>query len=194
MLELYIPKPEDLWFRQTMMANADTMSYNIGWDVSYEGYHRETGCIDFPSSAWQMWYDRWIGHEPDRFYAYIRRTSDGVFLGEVEFHRSAGKPYHDMGIVIHAPYRGMGYAVPALKLLVDHAFGVCKIDGLCNDFEISREEFSAWRTHFSAGFHECGRENGWLSLRLTRDAWLSCLDFESDEDSFNPYDSFRLRF
>ena len=29
-----------------------------------------------------------------------------------------------MGIVIYAPFRGKGYAVPALKLMLDHAFRV----------------------------------------------------------------------
>ena len=27
-----------------------------------------------------------------------------------------------MGIVIYAPYRGKDYAIPALKLMLDHAF------------------------------------------------------------------------
>ena len=38
-LELYIPKPKDIWFYQQMMSDSETMSYNAGWDVDYEGYH-----------------------------------------------------------------------------------------------------------------------------------------------------------
>lgn len=34
-LELYIPKREDLWFYQQMMADPETMAYNAGWDVAY---------------------------------------------------------------------------------------------------------------------------------------------------------------
>ena len=34
-LELYIPKPEDLWFYQKMTSDPETMSYNAGWDVDY---------------------------------------------------------------------------------------------------------------------------------------------------------------
>ena len=49
-LELYVPKLEELWFYQQMLSDPDTMSYNANWDVSYSGYHRETGCIDFPKS------------------------------------------------------------------------------------------------------------------------------------------------
>ena len=33
-VELYIPKPEDLWFYQKMMSDPETMSYNANWDVS----------------------------------------------------------------------------------------------------------------------------------------------------------------
>lgn len=31
MLTLYEPKYEDLWFRQMMLADEDTMSYNHAW-------------------------------------------------------------------------------------------------------------------------------------------------------------------
>ena len=56
-LELYIPKREDLWFYQQMMADPETMAYNAGWDVAYAGYHRDTGCIDCPDEALADWYD-----------------------------------------------------------------------------------------------------------------------------------------
>ena len=42
-LELYVPKLEDLWFMAQMESDPDTMSYNRDWDVSYPGYHRDTG-------------------------------------------------------------------------------------------------------------------------------------------------------
>ena len=64
-LELYIPKPEDLWFYQKMTSDPETMSYNAGWDVDYAGYHRDTGCIDYPDEALPDWYDEWVGKEPE---------------------------------------------------------------------------------------------------------------------------------
>ncbi len=172
MLELYIPKLEELWFYQKMLSDPATMSYNANWDVSYDGYHRDTGCIDFPESEWAEWYRDMIGNEPDRFYAYIRRKSDGVWVGDVCFHYTPDKDWWDMGIVIYSAYRGMGYAVPALKLMLDHAFRVCKVSRIHNDFELSRNEVSAWKTHFSAGFKEISRENSWLTVMLTREQWL----------------------
>ena len=66
--ELYIPKLEDLWFYQKMMSDPETMSYNDPWG----------GCIDYPDEVLPGWYAKWVGKEPERFYAYIKRTSDGA--------------------------------------------------------------------------------------------------------------------
>ena len=57
---LYIPKVEDLWFRQACMKDPATMSYNAGYDVTYSGYHYDTGCIDFPESEWEFWLNKKI--------------------------------------------------------------------------------------------------------------------------------------
>lgn len=50
-LELYIPKLEDFWFFQKMTSDPETMAYNAGWDVDYDGYHRDTGCVDYPDEV-----------------------------------------------------------------------------------------------------------------------------------------------
>lgn len=170
-LKLYIPKLEDLWFSQKMMSDPDTMSYNANWDVDYEGYHRDTGCIDFPESEWADWHAHWIGNEPARFYAYIC-LADGTWIGDVNFHHTPEKDWWDMGIVIYAPFRGKGYAVPALKLMLDHAFRVCGISRIHNDFELNRKEFAAWETHRKAGFKEHGIDNGFLQMMITKEDYL----------------------
>ncbi len=171
-LELYIPKLEELWFRQRLLADEETMSYNKNWNVNYNGYHRETGCVDFPEKEWAEWYERYIGNEPDRFYAYIKRASDGVWIGDVNFHDTPEKDWWDMGIVIYAPYRGKGYAVPALKLMLDHAFRVCGISRIHNDFEVARHEISAWEAHRKAGFRELGVVDGFLQMMIGKEEYL----------------------
>ncbi len=172
MLELYVPKPEDLWFQERLLSDPQTMFYNRHWDVTYDGYHWDTGCVDFPKTQWAEWYARWIGQEPERYFAYVRRTVDGAWIGTVSFHYSPKHDWWEMSIVLYAPYRGMGYAVQALKRMLHHAFDVCKISRLHNDFELSRNEESAWKTHFAAGFQEISRKDGWLTVMLTREQWI----------------------
>jgi len=174
-LELYIPRLEDLWFYQKMMADPATMSYNAGWDVDYDGYHRDTGCIDYPDEVLPGWHSRWIGAEPERFYAYIKRCSDGAWIGDVNFHYVPEKDWYDMGIVLYAPYRGQGYAVPGLKLLLDRAFRVCGISKLHNEFETTRD--AAWAIHCKLGFREIIEENGMLHLLLTKE------DYEKSQEA-----------
>ena len=160
-VELYIPKLEDLWFYQKMMSDPETMSYNDPWG----------GCIDYPDEVLPDWYARWVGQEPERFYAYIKRSSDGAWIGDVCFHYTPEKDWWDMGIVIYAPYRGKGYAVPALRLLLDQAFRVCGISRLHNDFETTRD--AAWAIHRKVGFKEMGVEDGLLQLMLTKEDYLN---------------------
>lgn len=172
-IELYIPKLEELWFYQKMRSDPETMSYNAGWDVDYDGYHRDTGCIDYPDEVMPAVHENMIGHEPERFYAYIQRSSDGTWIGDVNFHYTPEKDWWDMGIVIYAPYRGKGYAVSALKLMLDHAFRVCGVTRIHNDFEVARQEIAAWETHRKAGFREMGQEDGFLQMMITREEYLN---------------------
>lgn len=160
-VELYIPKLEDLWFYQKMMSDPETMSYNDPWG----------GCIDYPDEVLPDWYANWVGQEPDRFYAYIKRSSDGTWIGDLNFHYTPEKDWWDMGIVIYAPFRGKGYAVPALRLLLDQAFRVCEISRLHNDFETTRD--AAWAIHRKVGFKEMGVEDGLLQLMLTKEDYLN---------------------
>ena len=51
MLTLYVPKLEDYWYEQKLQSDPKTMKYNAGYDVSYYGYHYDTGCIDFPKEG-----------------------------------------------------------------------------------------------------------------------------------------------
>lgn len=177
-LELYIPKVEDLWFYQKMMSDPVTMSYNAGWDVEFDGYHRDTGCIDYPDEVLPAWHDNWIGKEPDRFYAYIKRASDGTWIGDVNFHRDRENDWHDMGIVIYSAYRGNGYAVPALRLLLERAFQVSRVSRLHNCFETTRD--AAWTIHRRLGFREMGIENGLIHLMLTKERYLELLEAEME--------------
>lgn len=154
MLELYIPKAEDMWFVQQMQEDPETMAYNAGWDVSYEGYHPDTGCIDFPQSEWAEKYAGLVGHEPEVFYALVREKASGQFVGEVNFHYSSDDDWWDMGVLIHAPFRGKKYGHEAISLLLEKAFVDCGISRLHNSFETTRDAGLA--IHLAAGFRCVG--------------------------------------
>lgn len=165
-LELYIPKLDDLHFREKMLSDPETMSYNANYDIDSKSYHKNSGCIDFPKPEWAEWYKYWVGTQPRRFYAYIKRNSDGAWLGEVNFHYTPEQDWWDMGIVIYAPYRRNGYSVQALRLLMEHAFENCGVTTLHNDFEIER--VAALKSHLAAGFRDCGIVNGIRHVAITR--------------------------
>ena len=108
MLKLYTPKFEDLWFRQQLMIDEATMSYNHAWG----------GTIDFPESSWQGWYDFWIENpEGKRFYRYLQKEN-GEFVGEIAYHYD-GKTYNGYmaDVIVFAKYRGSGYGKEGLRLL-----------------------------------------------------------------------------
>ena len=86
LVSLRQPQLSELWYRKHLLSDPETMRYNRGYDLGFSGYHNETGCIDFPESDWEAWFNWFCQSEPQRFYAYIVRCSDGVFLGEVNLH------------------------------------------------------------------------------------------------------------
>ena len=99
------------------MSDPETMSYNAGYEVAYDGYHYDTGCIDFPKSKWS----EWIKKLDDNFYfAYIEDVDSGKFVGYVNFKVQQDKSA-TMGIVIKAEYRGQGYMRPAVIGLIEEA-------------------------------------------------------------------------
>ena len=157
-LTLHIPKPDEFRFYETMMTDPKTMAYNAPW-------FPPDGCIPDPLDDWNNLMAHWIGQEPQRFYAYLMRTSDGAFVGDVNFHYTPERGWWDMGIVIYAPERSKGYGKQGLELLIDYAFshGVTRLH---NEFETTRD--AAYAIHRAVGFEEVGRENGVTVLELIK--------------------------
>ncbi|MDD4492956.1 MAG: GNAT family N-acetyltransferase [Eubacteriales bacterium] len=182
MIYLHVPKLDELWYRQKLLSDAETMSYNKGCNLGFDGYDNNTGCIDFFENKWQSWFDYFIGNEPERYYAYIVRKEDNAFIGEVNLHKSENADWYDMGIVLEARYRGKGYAVEALKLLLNYAFHSLGAKAVHNDFEETR--IAAVKTHLSAGFTEYAKHDGIIELVITREKYITSVLFE--EYSHNP--------
>lgn len=172
-LALYVPERKDMWFRREMLLNPETMSYNANWDVDFPGYDRDTGCIEYTPEQEEKWYSRYIGNEPARYFAYVRRTADGRFVGDVCFHHNPKEDRWDMEVLIHAPYRGVGYGTEALRLMLRHAFVDCGVNRIHNDFEADRGGGRALQTHLSAGFRLEKTENGFARVTITREEYLA---------------------
>ena len=46
-IKLVVTSLEDYFYKEKLENDKDTISYNAGYDVSYEGYNYDTGCIKF---------------------------------------------------------------------------------------------------------------------------------------------------
>ena len=147
-----------------MMSDPDTMAYNAPW-------FPPAGCIPEPENEWQNIMSFWMGCEEKRFYAFLQRTSDGAFVGDVNYHYNPERDWYDMGIVIYAPERGKGYGKQGLRLLLDRAFRVNGISRLCNEFETSRD--AAYAIHKAVGFKESEAKDGMVRLEIKKEDYLS---------------------
>lgn len=171
MIGLYVPEKADLWFRKELLSDPGTMSYNKGYNLGFPEYHNDTGCNDFPEENWDIWYRRWVNAQPERFYAYLRRRSDGAFLGEVNLYQKGPEGWYEMGIVLHSRYRGRGYSKEGMELLLQYAFESMGAAAVSNEFETSRK--AAWKIHEAAGFEPTCKADGLVSLAVTRERYES---------------------
>ena len=154
MLTLYEPKCEDLWFRQMMLADEETMSYNHAWG----------GTIAWPQEEWASWHAYWvIDHEGKRYYRYLK-DEDGKYVGEIAYHYDAGTGHEMANVIIHAPHRRKGYGGEALDLLCAAA----KDNGVAALYDDIAIDNPAIRLFLSHGFTEESRtkEKIYLQKRL----------------------------
>lgn len=160
-LTLHIPSEKELFYRGYLLSDKETMSYNMG-------YGDNGGCI-YHKTAEELceWYQYW--KTPDRFYAYIQRDEDHTFIGEVNLHKNEKNDWFEMGIIIEAKYRFMGYSVPALNLLLEHAFTKMNARAVHNYFEDNRK--AAIALHLNVGFIQISHKDGKVDLLITKEQY-----------------------
>lgn len=153
MLEIHVPEYQELRFRQEMMADEDTMSYNRAWG----------GTIPFPEEDWEEWYDHWIvNHENKRYYRYVR-NEEGRFVGEIAYHYDSEERKYITDVIIHAKYRGRGYGGAALDLLCEAA----KENGIAEVYDNIAVDNPAIGMFISHGFSEDYRTEDAIFLKKT---------------------------
>ena len=151
MLTCYKPEYRDLWFRQFMLSDPETMSYNHAWG----------GTISFPEERWQEWYDFWI-REPEgkRFYRYLRDET-GAFVGEIAYHFDSGINGFIADVIVLASHRGKGYGGEALDLLCAEA-AKNGVSVLYDDIAIDNPAITLFKKH---GFTEESRTEEKIILK-----------------------------
>ena len=97
MIEAYLPRPDELWFRRKMLADEATMAYNGAYG----------GTVDFPEERWPDWYGRWVAHPEGRYYRYLRESASGKFVGEIAYHFDGEKYLADVNRVRPLPPPGL---------------------------------------------------------------------------------------
>ena len=147
---LYCPLVEDLWFKEKLMNDEETMSYNHAWG----------GTIPFPKEKWKVWYDKWlINHENKRYYRYVKEND--VFIGEIAYHFDEERKIYIADVIIYADYRGRGYGKEALMLLCKQA----KENGvqeLYDDIAIDNPSVSLF---VKCGFEEVCRTDEYIMVK-----------------------------
>jgi RimJ/RimL family protein N-acetyltransferase len=152
MIKLYIPKLEDLWFRQMFMADEETMSYNHNWG----------GTIVFKEEDWVDWYDYWIVRsEGKRFYRYLQDEANDEFVGEVAYHYDCKQQIYIADVIVYAKYRGKGFGEQGLLLLCDAA----KANGVEKLYDDIAIDNPATKLFLKVGFYEEYRTDEIIMLK-----------------------------
>lgn len=160
MLELYKPALQDLWFKETMLSDAQTMSYN----------HAYGGIVPFPKENWASWYDRWLmDPHGKRFYRYVKENQ--TFIAEVAYHFDEERQIYLTDVIVYAPYRGKGYGQTALALLCAAA----KENGIKELYDDIAADNPSVALFLKCGFREVSRTDECVLVRK---------DFEKDEMSY----------
>ena len=150
MIEFYKPALEDLWFKETMLGDAQTMSYN----------HAYGGTIPFPKEKWAAWYDRWvIHHNNQRFYRYIQENN--TFLGEAAYHFDEERQIYIADVIVYAPHRGKGFGRQALLRLCESA----KSNGVRELFDDIAIDNPSVALFLKCGFREVLRTDEYVLVK-----------------------------
>ena len=145
MLTLYKPYLEELSFRQELLADEATMSYN----------HSYGGCIDFPQEKWEKWYEKWLRSNTNQyFYCYLYSEELKNFVGECAYRFDVEDSRWYCDIIIHAKHRGKGFGTDGLRLLCEAA----KAHGLTELHDSIALDNPSIKLFLKNGFEEISRD------------------------------------
>ena len=154
MIDAYRPAPDEMWFRQSLLADEATMAYNASWG----------GTISFPRAAWAAWYARWMeAPESERFYRYLRASEDGRFVGEIAYHRDAEKGLYLCDVIVLAKERGKGFGTRGIALICAAA----KANGIAALYDSIAADNPSLGLFLKNGFFVASKGDGATLVRKT---------------------------
>ena len=117
MITPWKPEIKDLWFRQALLADPETMAYNRAWG----------GTIPFPEEKWEKWYQAWLtAPEFQRYYRYLLDTDAHRFVGEIAYRLDGERNVHLCSVIVLAGCRRRGFGSAGIRLLC----GAAKANGV----------------------------------------------------------------
>ncbi|MFT4295172.1 MAG: GNAT family N-acetyltransferase [Micropruina sp.] len=151
MIEFRAPNRAEMALRQEWLADPEFMSYNAGWAVEFAGYHRDTGCVDFPPEVRGVWYHVWVGGV-DRDYWFVEDARQHI-VGHAHYRIEIdedGRRVAEIGASIHPDHRRRGLGLATFAELVRRLKSPGRVDVVRNSFEETRT--GAVRIHLALGF------------------------------------------
>lgn len=140
MVTVYKPRLDDLWFRQLILSDEKTMSYNHSWG----------GTLSFPKNRWKSWYDYWVANtDGKRYYRYVI-NEDKCFVGEIAYHFDIDLQWYLADVIIYNEFRGRGYGGCALDILCS----VAKDNGINSLYDDIAVDNPAIKMFIEHGFKE----------------------------------------
>ena len=152
MIETYKPGTHELGFRQRLLADRETMSYNDAWG----------GTIPFPEEVWKKWADTWLGSpEYLRWYRYLYDTDLRCFVGEIAWRFDERRKIHLGSVIILAEFRNRGFGTAGIRLLCKTA----KEHGIPAMYDDISVENPSYHLFLKNGFEITDRSVGTILVR-----------------------------
>lgn len=108
MIRTFKPVLRDLWFREKLLSDEQTMSYNAAW----------RGAIPFAKEEWERWFSAWLEvSEYQRYYRYLYETDTKAFVGEIAYHYDEQRKKYFCDVIVLAEYRNRGFGTAGIELI-----------------------------------------------------------------------------
>ena len=151
MLKIYKPLLKDLYFREKMLSDKKTMSFNNAYG----------GTIAFPKERWDSWYKSWLEDDNGKHYYRYLINEDSEYVGEIAYHFN-GDNLFIADILIYNEFRNKGYGKEGLNILCE----IAKSNGLETLYDdIAVDNINAYKLFTKCGFVEEYRTNEIIMLK-----------------------------